>query len=271
VNETTSKAASEPVNETVNETTTYEQPLNERIRTFLRLEFLFRQLKFNVEGESQWQCRAAIATLIDILYTINRGDFKTETIKELERQEASLTRLQQTPSVDHSLLNTILENLKGLKLHLRSIKGQIGCDIRENELIKHIMQHNTVPGGTCEFDIPVYHCWLQQSVSERRVKLNSWLESLEIVQLSVGFLLKLLRESATPQLETARAGNFQKKLATDNSYQLIRVTVAKDIKYFAEISGGKHRASIRFMQTSASSRPIQTEKDVKFQLSCCVL
>ncbi len=255
----------------MNETTIYEQPLNERIRTFLRLEFLFRQLSFMAEGESEWQCRAAVAALIDILYTINRGDFKSETIKELERQEASLTRLQQTPAVDHSLLNSILDNLKGLTDHLYSIKGQIGSDIRGNELLKSIMQRSSIPGGTCEFDIPVYHFWVQQTAAERRAQLNKWFGSVEIVQLSIGFLLKLLRESATPQLETARTGNYQKKLNSDNAYQLIRVIVPKKLTCFAEISGGKHRFSVRFMESLPTMRPTQVKKDIQFQLSCCVL
>ncbi|NOX42189.1 MAG: cell division protein ZapD [Gammaproteobacteria bacterium] len=255
----------------MNETTIYEQPLNERIRTFLRLEFLFLQLKYMLEGQSEWESRAAISTLIDILYTINRGDFKSETIKELERQEATLTRLQQTPAVDHSLLSSILDNLKGLTHHLYSIKGQIGNDIRQNELLKSIMQRNSIPGGTCDFDIPVYHFWLQQAASERRQLINQWFSSLEIVQLSVSFLLKLLRESATPQKETAVAGNYQKKLETDNTCQLIRALVSKKSPYFAEISGGKHRFSIRFMEATPATRPKQTEQDVQFQLSCCML
>jgi len=271
LNEAVNEAVTETINESINKTTIYEQPLNERIRTFLRLEFLFRQLKFMAAGDSEPQSRAAITTLIDILYTINRGDFKSETIKELERQEKSLTRLQQTPAVDHSLLNSILNNLKGLTEHLCSIKGQIGNDIRENDLLKSIMQRSSIPGGTCEFDIPVYHYWLQKSAGERRAHLNAWLSSLEIVQLSVGFLLKLLRESTTPKAETAKAGNYQKKLDTDNAIQLIRVIVPHDLSYYAEISGGKHRFSVRFMQTSLTARPSQAEKNVPFQLSCCVL
>lgn len=223
------------------------------------------------EGESEWQCRAAVAALIDILYTINRGDFKSETIKELERQETSLTRLQQTPAVDHSLLISILDKLKGLTEHLYSINGQIGSDIRGTELLKSIMQRGSIPGGTCEFDIPVYHAWLQQTTAERRNQFNKWLGSVEIVQLSIDFLLKLLRESATPQLETAKAGNYQKKLNSDNAYQLIRVIVPKKLTCFAEISGGKHRFSVRFMEASPTMRPRQEKKDVQFQLACCVL
>ena len=223
------------------------------------------------KDSGQWECRATITALIEVLNTINRGDFKSETIKELERQEASLTRLQQTPAVDHSLLNSIISNLKGLTDHLYSIKGQIGNDVRENELLKLIIQRSSIPGGTCDFDIPAYHHWLQQPYEARRAQLTEWMSSLEIVELSVSFLLNLLRESKTPQLESAASGNFQKKLESDNPVQLIRVMMPKDVPYYAEISGGKHRFSIRFMEPSIETRPRQTEQDVEFNLACCIL
>ena len=42
----------------------YEQPLTERMRTFLRLEYLYRQLIFHVERESEWASRKWPAALI---------------------------------------------------------------------------------------------------------------------------------------------------------------------------------------------------------------
>jgi len=255
----------------VNDDISYEQPLNERIRTFLRLEFLFRQLNYMNKGQSEWESRVVISSLINILNTINRGDFRSETIKELERQEASLTRLQQTPAVDHTLLSSILENLKGLTEHLYKIKGQIGHEVRQDELLKHIIQRNSIPGGSCDFDLPIYHYWLQQSSSVRHAQLSQWLSSLEIVELSIGFLLKLLRESATPVTETAETGSFQKKLDSKTAGQLIRVLIPRELPYYAEISGGKHRFTVRFMEPLQNARPRQTEKNVQFKLSCCTL
>ena len=37
----------------------YEQPLNERMRTFLRLEFLYTQATYHSESPSPWSSRAA--------------------------------------------------------------------------------------------------------------------------------------------------------------------------------------------------------------------
>jgi hypothetical protein len=41
-------------------TLVFEQPLNERMRTFLRLDFLYSQALYHNETSSQWGTRAAV-------------------------------------------------------------------------------------------------------------------------------------------------------------------------------------------------------------------
>ena len=60
----------------------YEHPLNDRIRTLLRLEHLFRQAQNFQKGASSWDSRMVITTLFDILDLFSRSDLKTEIIKE---------------------------------------------------------------------------------------------------------------------------------------------------------------------------------------------
>ena len=52
----------------------YEQPLNERMRTFLRLEFLYVQASYHSEFESPLSARSAVASLLEILAITARGD-----------------------------------------------------------------------------------------------------------------------------------------------------------------------------------------------------
>ena len=42
----------------------YEQPLNERMRTFLRLDFLYQQALYHEEREDSWSTRAAISSVV---------------------------------------------------------------------------------------------------------------------------------------------------------------------------------------------------------------
>jgi cell division protein ZapD len=51
--------------------------------------------------------------------------------------------------------------------------------------------------------------------------------------------------------------------------QLIRVQIPAETPYFPEISGGKHRFTVRFMLFDINQRPQQISEDVAFRLSCC--
>jgi cell division FtsZ-interacting protein ZapD len=70
--------------------TIYEHPLNERMRFFLRLEFLFRQARHSLRGEAVWDSHNTLTTLLEILNIVSRIDIKTEVIKELEHQTSTM-------------------------------------------------------------------------------------------------------------------------------------------------------------------------------------
>jgi hypothetical protein len=72
----------------------YEYPLNERVRTLLRLEDLFERLDFFTAGEHAFQHHVALTTLFDILDIAARADLKSDLLQELERQRQALMGFQ---------------------------------------------------------------------------------------------------------------------------------------------------------------------------------
>src|ERR1700733_2188979 len=82
------------------ETLVFEQPLHERMRTFLRIDFLYNQALYHNEIASQWGSRAAMASLIDILAITTRGDVRSDVLKELERHLGTLSEFQSKVGVD---------------------------------------------------------------------------------------------------------------------------------------------------------------------------
>src|SRR3981189_3932945 len=78
----------------------YEQPLNERMRTFLRLEFLYTQASYHSESPNPWSSRAAVASLLEILAITARGDSRTEVLKELERNLNARKEIQTKSGSD---------------------------------------------------------------------------------------------------------------------------------------------------------------------------
>src|SRR5687768_2627705 len=99
----------------------YEQPLNERMRTFLRLDFLYQQALYHEEREDQWSTRAAMSALLEILAITARGDVRSEVLKELERQVAIMQDYTTRPGVDTSRLKAVLSNLMRLRTELNSV------------------------------------------------------------------------------------------------------------------------------------------------------
>ncbi len=249
----------------------YEQPLNERVRTLLRLDFLFKQAAHALEDHSAWGSRATITALINILNVFVRSDLKTELIKELERLATILSPLEHRPGVDQGALGTILRDLERLIDLMQMQQGQIGNGLKDHEFLNSIRQRSAIPGGTCHFDLPAYHHWLNQSPDSRANDLESWFASFAPLRDASALILHLIRESASSSRETAEQGFFQQGLDTQIPNQLIRVILAQPTDCFAEISGGKHRFTIRFMCPDEQGHPIQTGKDIEFKLLCCAI
>ena len=111
----------------------YEQPLTERMRTYLRLEFLYRQLRYHLDRPSPWDSRAALSALLDINSILTRGDVRSDVLKELERQLHVFDRLQHAPDVDAARLTGLLRNLGSHREDLIALGPQYLREIRENE------------------------------------------------------------------------------------------------------------------------------------------
>lgn len=248
----------------------YEHPLNERIRTMLRLEHLFCLAVHYMKGQSSWDSRIFVTTLIDILDIFSRGDLKNELIKELERSTTTLNSLMANPQVDSSRLTTILKAMEHLIENLFAMKNQPGHKLREDEFLNAVRQRSTIPGGTCDFDLPAYHRWLEQPWSLRQTDQKKWFAQLDPIRQAIELLLKMIRNSADPVAVHSEDGSYQQSLDSNQTFQLLRVSLQADSPYYAEISGSRHRFNIRFLQ-SGSGRPQIANQAVSFQITCCSL
>jgi cell division protein ZapD len=248
----------------------YEQPLNERMRTFLRLDFLYSQAMYHEERPDQWSTRAAMNSLLEILAITARGDIRSEVLKELERQSHVLHEYASRPGVDSGRLKALLSNLTRLRNELNAAGALFMQRLRDSEFLNAIKHRSAIPGGTCEFDLPDYRHWLDQPYEKRAADFDSWMMTIRPLCDAVTELLWLTREAGRPRAETAQGGTFQIAFERDNPCQLLRITLPAGTTLFPEISGSHHRCSIRFMSwTDVNARPVQTTEDVKFLLTTC--
>jgi cell division protein ZapD len=255
----------------VNTTITYEFPLNERIRVFIRLEQLFQQFSHFLTGETVADKRAAISVLLDIMTIFRRNDLKSEILKELDRHANVLNKIANNQSVDTQKLEELLDKLNQTSKSLYANNGKIGTHVMESDLFQSIAQRSSIPGGTCSFDLPEFHYWLEQDEAIRLKDMEHWSGPFADIRTAIDLILNFIRNCSSPSHEVAEAGFFQFLLDTNQPYQLLKVSLDKSIPCFAEISGGKHRCTIRFMVPSSDNkRPAQSPDDIPFALTCCL-
>lgn len=251
---------------------TYEQPLNERIRNFLRLEHLLRSVEAKINGSTEWDNRAALGALIDVTDVLSRSDIKGELVKEMDRHGALLRRLQSNPGVDSDRLHETLATLEGVLRGIKDSGYQAGERLRRDELANAVKQRLAIPGGTCSFDVPAFHHWLNQGAGARITQLHAWFEDLRMLRDGISLVLRLIRDSVDATRTVALGGFLQQSLDPNASHQLIRIQVPAELGLFPEISAGRFRFTLRFLeQPDTAVRPHQTSLDVEFDLQCCVL
>ncbi len=253
-------------------TVVYEQPLSERIRSFLRLEHLFDRANHELGGQDTWSSRGTLDSLIDIMSLMGRSDVKKEVIKELERNAGTLQALATNPKVDNERLQSILLQIKEFLDVLKIRDNPPGYELRYHDFLSSVRQRSSIPAGTCDFDLPNLHCWLQSPRGLRDRDLERWLSAFDVIRDAILLCLALVRESAPATREVAHHGFYQRTLDTANPCHMIRVSLRGELRVFPEISAGRHRFTVRFMQlTNANERPIQTDQDIDFNLNCCMI
>ncbi|ORU94368.1 MAG: cell division protein ZapD [Cycloclasticus sp. symbiont of Bathymodiolus heckerae] len=226
------------------------------------------------QHDGEWQNRAELSCLLDILAISSRTALRNEITKEIERHTKCLVIFAKNPKVDREKLEQSiaqLNQLNQLNNTLLSSSGRIDQVLTQVDLLKCLAQRNSIPGGTCDFDLPAYHFWLNKPLDIRHSQIEAWTANLNPIRKAISLLLQFIRFSASPTQQLASAGFYQQSLDTNFPVHLLRVSLQHDSNYFAEISGGKHRFTVRFMQPMEAERAIQTNEDVHFTLNICQL
>ena len=231
----------------------YEYPFNESIRTMLRLEHLFDRLGQLAPRDTAVDHHYAIATIFEIMEVASRADLKSDLLKDLERQKAQLNSYRGNPSISEDALNEVVEKI----------------DHASNEWLMSIRSRISIPGGTCEFDLPAYYAWQQHEPPRRRADLARWIALLLPLAEALTVLLGLLRDSGVAQRVTAPGGQFQQSLPAGRTYHLMRVRLDPEGGLVPEITGHRLMVSVRLMRQDAEGRLRPHTADGSFELTLC--
>lgn len=248
----------------------YDFPLNERMRTLLRLEDMYSRLAEFQSRTDAADHQAALNVLFEILEVASRADLKSDLLQELERQQRHLAALRDNPGISEQALDSVLNEIEEVRSTLFAVNGKIGHHLRENEWLMGIKQRAAIPGGTCEFDLPSLHHWLYQDAAVRRQYLDSWLEPMLPISSALDIILKLMRESGKVYHFVAHHGQFQ-QMQGGRVAQMLRISLDSQLPCVPEVSANKYVLNVRFVAANYAVKSVQCDQDVEFDLMFCTL
>ena len=247
----------------------YEYPFNERIRTYLRLEHLFERLGLLIARNDAIDHHFALTTLFEIIEVASRSELKPDVLKDLEKQKQHYNSFRGNPAISEKALNQLLEQLDRHFEALNALPGKFGQHLQDNDFLGALRNRVTIPGGTCEFDLPAYHAWQHQRPELRQADLQRWTSPLQVLAQAIDSLLQMLREAGTRQKVMAAGGQLQQNLPQGRTFQLLRLRIDSQLDLIPEISCNRLLVVVRMLQQQADGRLTAVQDDVPFEMSLC--
>lgn len=249
----------------MNESSTviFEHPLNERTRTWLRIETSLEQLFSQTQLDTLPTSLAFFRAAAEFIEVIDRGEIRSDILKELEKQQKKLSAWAQAPNIDKTLLLTLIDKLKSQAAILNKAP-RLAQHLKEDKIISIVRQRLSIPGGCCSFDLPLLHLWLNLSCEERANSVKRWLDGLMPLKTALESLLDLLRQSTHFAAVESLNGFYQ-----DNAEEgvLLRIRLKTEAKIYPLVSGHKTRFAIRFLHFD-SEHGVVPQK-LPFDIACC--
>ncbi len=251
----------------------YEQPLNEKIRLFMRLEHMFERFDHYVSDPSDINSQTAIELLLELHEMSSRLDVKSAILKIIDHQTMVIKNFNGENDEVEDKKNSIIKVLEEKTKELYSFHGQFGQFMKSHSFLNFVKQRLSVSGGLNTFDAPIFNLWINQPAEVRTEQLKLWVEPYQKSREAITLVMDLIRKSAEEVQYVAEDGFYQASLRSGpqaKNYQLLRVHIPSSFSYYPEISAGTQRFSIRFVSIDdLAERGKQVQDDVTFLLSIC--
>jgi len=250
----------------------YEQPLNEKIRLFMRVESLLERFNYHLKYPSPENSQAAVLVLLELYNLSSRLDVKSATLNVIEWQSQSVRRVEGMDGVDTDRIKRILSKLEDKSKRLYNFHGQLGQHLKSHNFFNILKQRSSIAGGINGLDIPLFKYWLSQSDNNRTNDLKKWVKPYEVAQEAIQLVMELILGGKEEQTIVAEGGFYQASLSPNQEYQLLQIELPQSVNYYPEISAGKQRFSVRFVDSSQlEEKGKQIFEDVTFTLKLCKL
>jgi len=240
----------------------YEEPVDERIRKFLKLENYFLKLNYHKEIDTPYDSYISLCNLIKIYNTLTRVEVKSEVIREIDFHKQRYAEYIKIDTSDKIKLHSIMEKQDVILNNLYNLKSDYLNELNNDEFFQFCIKH--YESLTTELDY-----WLTRDHIIRLNQINLWLESVRPIEDSVHFCLEILRKSSETKEVCANNGFHLVKLNQEKKIRLLRITMQSDNYFFPRISLGPQRATISFMLLNEDNKYIQIKDNITFVLDLC--
>ena len=238
----------------------YEQPLNEKIRSYLRLEYLAEQLQANLDNDHQHRCFYPLFSLCELT---ERCDYRGEVLQDLDRQLFALSNWQSLPSINNEEVSAYIDKLSVAREVLQ-LSERPGQQIKQDRFLAALRQRFNMPGASCNFDLPQLHFWLAKPWDVRQTEYQEWMSQFACLLSPIKLLLDLTRQTTEYNQQQAVAGFYQGN--SEQALSLIRVKLTPEQGCYPTISGHKNRYAIHFVQFDKQKH---SDKSIEFELATC--
>ena len=249
-----------------NQVSLYEEPVQEKIRKFIKIEFLLNKIYYFKGKENKSENYISLLALCELYEILSRSDIKSELIREIETQNTYLQKIKEIPQADSSKLNSVLEKQSQLLKLIYSIEINYLDHLERDILFKTILKNSFTQLQPASIDF-----WLSRDILNRETQIDLWLEPLIFIKRSIDFILEVIRKSGRFEDRMAEKGFFTEKQDPKKNVLLIRVTLTSDLYYYPQISVGKQRLTIMFMTKDDKNNLVPYQEDLNFILTTCSL
>lgn len=244
----------------------YEHPLNELVRSFLRIERLFAELdkalRFSEDKNT------ILMLLCSIIRLLERPDLKAKLTNALHQQYLQLAGFSNNPDIEQDKLERMLERIDVKLKLLKSHHTLSALMPSSHELIKKYQTEMMSHGATALISEPMFCAWDQLTLEASTETLNEWRLQIDDLHATIKLALEIMRLSQPFQSISCNSNFYSKSISFD--YSLIRLKLPKGIQ--PEISAGKHHFAMRFKEFLITSTGIKVVDAIvdKFDIAYCI-
>jgi len=240
----------------------FEYPLTEKSRSYLRFEALFLQINQSISLDNDADAVNYFKSLFEIIELSDRSDIRHDLVKDLRALSEDMQAWLKCEEANKQAIESLMLEIKNLISELLAMSKQLKF-FKESRFLTSLKQRFFIPGGCCNFDLPQFHFWMLQPLELKKQNTKQWFEHFKVLESALFLFLKMKRHQGIKSTQQASNGFFQGEV---EHALFISINVDPKLQVYPMISGHKHRYSVRFM--SANAENSQAE-NIEFEQVFC--